>query len=60
VLCRVLFHNFDRFLSSYERRFEKEYKAVTGETLVPGIVVAVQTFGDRINLPASTCVCISW
>jgi hypothetical protein len=49
VLCRVLFHNFDRFLSEYERRFEKEYKALTGETLVPGIVVAVQTFGDRIS-----------
>jgi hypothetical protein len=25
VLYRVLFHNFDRFLSEYERRFEKEY-----------------------------------
>jgi hypothetical protein len=25
ALYRVLFHNFDRFLSEYERRFEKEY-----------------------------------
>jgi len=25
VLYRVLFHNFDRFLTAYERRFEKEY-----------------------------------
>ena len=26
ALYRVLFHNFDRFLSEYERRFEKEYR----------------------------------
>ena len=25
VLCRVLFHHFDRFLTEYEGRFEKEY-----------------------------------
>jgi len=25
ALYRVLFHNFDRFLSEYERRFEKQY-----------------------------------
>ncbi|NLH76459.1 MAG: IS91 family transposase, partial [Acidobacteria bacterium] len=25
VLYRVLFHNFDRFLTAYESRFEKEY-----------------------------------
>jgi len=25
VLYRVLFHNFDRFLSEFERRFEKQY-----------------------------------
>jgi hypothetical protein len=25
VLYRVLFHNFDRFLTAYERRFEREY-----------------------------------
>jgi ribosomal protein S27E len=25
VLDRVLFHDFDRFLTAYERRFEKEY-----------------------------------
>jgi len=26
ALYRVLFHNFDRFLSEYEIRFEKEYR----------------------------------
>ncbi|MBP7707714.1 MAG: transposase zinc-binding domain-containing protein [Candidatus Aminicenantes bacterium] len=25
MLYRVLFHNFDRFLTAYESRFEKEY-----------------------------------
>ena len=25
VLCRVLFHHFDRFLAEYEDRFEREY-----------------------------------
>jgi len=25
VLCRVLFHSFDRFLAEYESGFEKEY-----------------------------------
>jgi hypothetical protein len=30
------------------------FEALTGETLVPGIVVAVQTFGDRINF--HTCI----
>ncbi len=26
ALSRVLFHNFDRYLSEYERRFEKAYR----------------------------------
>lgn len=74
VLYRVLFHYFERFLTEYERRFEKEYgyskfrrkllgelcrravKTVSfyvgvlaEEELVPGIVAAIQTFGERIN-----------
>jgi len=31
---------------------------MTGEELVPGIMVAIQTFGDRINFhPHLTCPC---
>jgi hypothetical protein len=69
VLYRVLFHHFDRFLTEYESRFEREYgcllgdlcrcalrslscyfEAVTGSALTPGVIAAIQTFGDRINL----------
>jgi len=109
VLYRVLFHYFDRFLTEYESRFEREYgyfrpiikdvleryvdcgnprcgfarircpdcreerlvfnrrllgdlcrcalrsltrylEVVTGSALTPGVIAAMQTFGDRINL----------
>jgi len=90
VLYRVLFHHFDRFLTEYESRFEREYgffrpivkevverlrvfikfdrrllgdlcrcalrslsryfEVVTGSALTPGVIAAIQTFGDRINL----------
>jgi hypothetical protein len=101
VLYRVLFHHFDRFLTEYESRFEREYRlcsthcfyeygffrpivkevverlrvffkfdrrllgdlcrcalrslscyfeVVTGSALTPGVIAAIQTFGDRINL----------
>jgi hypothetical protein len=90
VLYRVLFHHFDRFLTEYESRFEREYgffrrmvkevvemlrvffkfdrrllgdlcrcalrsltryvEVVTRSALTPGVIAAIQTFGDRINL----------
>jgi hypothetical protein len=39
VLYRVLFHYFDRFLTEYESRFEKQ----------SGVIAAIQTFGNKIN-----------
>jgi len=66
VLYRVLFHHFDRFLTEYESRFEREYgffrpvvkevvekyyfEVVTGSALRPGVIASIQTFGARINL----------
>jgi hypothetical protein len=35
----VLFHHFDRFLTEYESRFEKQ----------SGVIAAIQTFGNKIN-----------
>ena len=35
VLCRVLFRHFDRFLTEYESRFEREY-GFAGRDLRPG------------------------
>ena len=49
VLYRVLFHHFDRFLTEYESRFEREngfFRPIVKE----GVIAAIQTFGDRINL----------
>ncbi|MGB8952074.1 MAG: transposase, partial [Candidatus Aminicenantales bacterium] len=40
LLYRVLFHYFDRFLSEYVSRFEREYGFLRP---------VIQTFGDRIN-----------
>jgi hypothetical protein len=48
VLYRVLFHHFERFLAEYEGRFEKEYGYF--RPIVLGVVAAIQTFGERINL----------
>jgi hypothetical protein len=49
VLYQVLFHHFDRFLTEYESRFEREYgffRPIVKEV----VIAAIQTFGDRINL----------
>ena len=51
---RVLFHYFDRFLAEYESRcalrsMTRYFEIVTGSELMPGIIAAIQTFGDRIN-----------
>jgi hypothetical protein len=50
---RIFFKYRRRLLGELSRAAVKTlmvyFEALAGETLVPGIIVAVQTFGDRIN-----------
>jgi hypothetical protein len=56
AVYRVLFYYFERFLRAYESRFDKEsgrfrpvIQTATCLDLTPGVMAAIQTFGDRIN-----------
>ena len=60
VLCRVLFHSFDRFLLEYETRFEREYgyfRPVMQEVTVchheacKAVVISLCIALDRMRLP---------
>ena len=56
VLYRVLFHHFDRFLTEYESRFEREYgffRPIVKEV----VIAAIQTFGTGLIY---TCTSIFW